>query len=207
MKRTAAIGAVLLGLSWGCASTDTTKTARSLPETPDPATAKRISGDWVYAMKNGDHEVDGKLHFTWDGTTISGSFTGLGGKPTDLADIRVSKDEVAWTIPGDRGAQVVVGEFQKDGTLAGKTSFARKSGTGESGAGEGSSGSGDDGTGSGSRGGYGGGGGGGYGGGGGHHGGRHGGQGGSRGNRSPSGTWSAVPVPKDAAAGSGRLDP
>ena len=193
MKRIAAIGAVLLGFTWGCASTDTTKTARSLPETPDPATANRIAGDWVYAMKNGDREVDGKLHFAWDGTTVSGSFTGLGGKPTDLADLRVWKDQVAWTIPGDRGTQVIVGEFQKDGTLSGKTSFARKARNGE---GESTPDSG--GSEGGSQGGYGG-------GGGGHHGGggRHGGSRGASHSQSPSGTWSAVPVPKDANAVSG----
>ena len=203
MKRIAAIGAVLLGFAWGCASTDTTKTARSLPETPDPATAKRIAGDWVYAMKSGDREVDGKLHFAWDGTTVSGNFTGLGGKPTDLADVRVWKDQVAWTIPGDRGTQMIVGEFQKDGTLAGKTSFARKARSGEGGdstespdSGEGGSQGGNGGT----SGGYGGGGGG-YGGGGGHHGGgRHGGSRGGSHGQSPSGTWSAVPVPKSPDA-------
>ncbi|HET7452790.1 MAG TPA: hypothetical protein VFL12_08625 [Thermoanaerobaculia bacterium] len=200
MKRTAAIGAVLLGFAWGCASTDTTKTARSLPETPDPATAKRIAGDWVYAMKNGDHEVDGKLHFAWDGTTVSGNFTGLGGKPTDLADIRVWKDQVAWAIPGDRGTQVIVGEFQKDGTLAGKTRFARKTRNGEGGD---STEPDNGGSGDGSQGGSGGGGSGGYvGGGGGHHEGgrRHGGSRGGSHGQSPSGTWSAVPVPKSPDA-------
>jgi hypothetical protein len=172
-----------------CASQQPVKAARSLPATPDPAGAKKLSGDWVFAMKVGDRDVDGKLHFTDDGGAVAGSFTATGGESIDLADIRVSKDEFAWTIPGDRGTEVLTGAFASDGTLSGKMTFVRKHSSGEpsGGGSEGEGGAGGESPGSG------------YGGGGGGHHGHHGARGsGNRSGGSRTATWTAVPAPKDS---------
>jgi hypothetical protein len=170
-----------------CATQEPVKTAKVLPETPDPAGAKRLAGDWVFAMKIGDREVDGKLRFSYDGRAVAGSFTTLDGNASELADIRVSKDQFAWTIPGDRGTEVLTGGFASDGTLSGKMAFVRRTRNANpegGGSSEGGGGS----TGEGSGGGY----------GGGSGGGRHGHHGG--GSRQNSGgrtaTWTAVPAPK-----------
>jgi len=173
-----------------CASQPPVKAARSLPETPDPAGAKRLSGDWVFAMKVGERDVDGKLRFTYDGCAVAGSFTATGGESTALVDIRVSKDEVAWTIPGDRGTEVLTGAFASDGTLSGKMTFVRKHASGEAsdgGASPGEGGASGESPGNG------------YGGGGGGHHGRHGARGsGNRSGGSRTATWTAVPAPKDS---------
>ncbi len=188
MKFSAAAVILPLLLIPACATQEPVKTARSLPETPDPGGAKKLTGEWVFAMKVGDREVDGKLHFTYEGGSVAGSFTGTGGESTELADIRVSKDEFAWTIPGDRETEVLTGAFASDGTLSGKMALIRKQASGQSPDGGGSSGEGG-GTGGQSPSGY--------GSGGGRHG-HHGGGGGHRGNGSRTATWTAVPAPKDS---------
>jgi hypothetical protein len=184
-----AAGSVLCLLLSACASQGPVETARSLPETPDPAGAKKLSGEWVFAMKVGDRDVDGKLHFSYDGASVAGSFMATGGESIELADIRVSKNEVAWTIPGERGTEVLTGAFASDGTLSGKMSFERKPGGGEppNDGGSAGEGRGADGQAPG-----------GYGSGGGRHG-HHGGAGGAhRGGGSRTGTWTALPAPKDS---------
>jgi len=195
MRNLRAAAVLSLFLLPACASQEPVKTARSLPETPDPAGAKRLSGDWVFAMKVGDRDVDGRLHFTWDRGAVAGSFTATGGETTELADIRVSKDEFAWTIPGERGTEVLTGAFASDGTLSGRMTFVRKHASGGPPEGRESSDAGA--AGGEARGG-------GNGGGGGRHG-HHGGRGGSaRNGGSRTATWTAVPAPRDSGADSAK---
>ncbi len=107
----------LLVLLPGCASRDANS---SLPETPDPAGARRLAaGDWVFTMKVGDREIDGKLHFSYDSSLLTGSLTDIGGGVRELSDIRVSKDRVAWKIAEDRTTEQIKGSFAEDGSLSG----------------------------------------------------------------------------------------
>jgi hypothetical protein len=188
-----AVAILPLLLISACATQEPVKTAKALPETPDPAGAKRLSGDWVFAMKTGDREVDGKLHFSYDGRAVAGSFTAIDGNASELTDIRVSKDQFAWTIPGDRGTEILTGGFATDGTLSGRMAFIRKTREGSP-EGGGSSDGGGGSSGEGSGGGY----------GGGSGGGRHGHHGGGsrRSGASRSSTWTAVPAPKTSESDS-----
>jgi hypothetical protein len=178
MKALAAAASLgFLVLISGCASRDA---ATGFPETPDPAAARRLAGDWVFTMKTADREIDGRLHFSYDGSFVSGSFTEMGGDVREISDVRVSKDRMAWKIAGDRATEQLTGSFSGDGSLSGQMTLVRKHESGD----EGNEQAPQDG---GSRGGY--------GHGGGH--GRHGGGGGAHrsGERSPA-KWTAVPAPK-----------
>ncbi|MGH9443681.1 MAG: hypothetical protein ACRD16_15565 [Thermoanaerobaculia bacterium] len=183
----------LLALIVGCASTEREK---SLPDTPDPSGARRLARDWIFTMKAGPREIDGKLHFSYDGSFVTGSFTEIGGEVRRLSDIRVSKDRMVWKIDDGRGVEQLTGSFSEDGTLTGTMTRARKK-EAESATDEGNEGSAEGGSqegmpgGEGSRG---------YGRGGnrGRHGGGH---GGGENRQRSSATWTAVPAPKaDAPA-------
>jgi hypothetical protein len=170
-----------------CASRD----ARGpFPDTPDPAGARRLAGDWVFAMKVADHEIDGKLHFAYDGTYVTGSFTDMSGAVRQVTEIQASKDRVAWKLADDHGAEQLTGSFSDDGTLSGTMTRSRKRDS--EGEGETSGGS-ENPAGEQPRGGY--------GHGGGHH---HGGGGHGGGRSSGNAKWSAVPAAKaDSPGGSG----
>jgi hypothetical protein len=186
--------AILAGLLLvpACASRDTRRNARDpFPDTPDPAGARRLAGDWVFAMKTADHEIDGKLHFSYDGAFLTGAFTDMAGTVRQLAEIRTSKDRMAWKLPDDRGAEQFIGSFGDDGTLSGAMTRVRKRDSQSSDDQGGDSGSGSDNPPAEQPQG-------GHGHGGGHHrgGGSHGGT-----RSSGSAKWSAVPAPKADAPG------
>lgn len=181
MKKSAAAALALSIFLAACASRDA---GGPFPDTPDPAGARRLARDWVFTMKDGDHEIDGKLHFSYDGTYLMGTFTDMGGAARQLTEIRASKDRVAWKLADERAAELLTGAFAEDGTLSGTMTRIRKTESeGEGNGGGGSAGP----AGEQPRDGYGH-------GGGHHHGGGHGG-GRSRGNASAK--WSAVPAPKE----------
>jgi hypothetical protein len=171
----------LLGFLSECASTEK---RQPFPDNPDPAGARRLAGDWIFAMKGNDREIDGKLHFAYDGSFVTGSFTEIGGEAQPLSDIRVSKDAMAWKLAGERSVELLAGSFAEDGTLSGTMTRVRKHDEG-SGSGDERSGTPGDASSSG------------YGGHGGH--GRHGGGGHrSGGGEGHAVKWTAVPAPKAA---------
>ena len=166
-----------------CASDDASR--RELPKGVDPAGARRLAGDWIFAMKAPEREIDGRLRFSWDGSILTGSFTEIGNDAREISDVRVSRDRLAWSIDGERSRQQFEGAFEPDGTLSGKMTRVRNrdAASEPSDAGEGAPPD------SGSGGGYG------RGGGRGHHGGGH----RSRGGGTSPAKWTAIPAPRDAA--------
>jgi uncharacterized membrane protein YgcG len=125
MKFLAGAIPVFLLLS-ACASRDA---AIAFPETPDPAGARRLEGDWILAMKTGDREIDAKLHFAYDGTFVSGSFTEVGSNARPISDVRVSRDRMAWKIDRGRDVQEFSGSLDRDGSLSGQMTIARNHGS------------------------------------------------------------------------------
>jgi hypothetical protein len=109
-----------------CASRDA---ATAFPETPDPAGARRLAGDWVFAMNSGDREIDGKLHFAYDGTFVSGTFTEVGSDARPISDVRVSRDRVAWKVEVGRATEAFTGALDSDGSLDGQMTVARNHGS------------------------------------------------------------------------------
>lgn len=191
-KISAAAALAGLLLIAACASRDARRNARDpFPDPPDPAGARRLAGDWVFAMKAADHEINGKLHFSYDGTFVTGTFTDMAGTVRPLAEIRASKDRMAWKLADDRGAELFIGSFADDGTLSGAMTRVRKGDSQSSDDQGGDSGSGSDTPPAeqppGGRG---------------HGGGHHRGGGSHGGTRSRgSAKWSAVPAPKADAPG------
>ena len=191
-KLSAAAGLAVFLLIPACASRDTRRNARDpFPDTPDPAGARRLAGDWVFTMKTADHEIDGKLHFSYDGTFLAGTFTDMAGTVRQLAEIRASKDRMAWKLADDRGAELFAGSFADDGTLSGAMTRIRKRDSQSSDdQGSDSSGGSDNPPADQPQGGR------------GHGGGHHRGGGSHGGTRSSGGAkWSAVPAPKADAPG------
>ena len=191
MKNSAvAVLAFLILVLGACASSDARRDARDpFPETPDPAGARRLAGDWVFSMKVADHEIDGKLHFSYDGTFLAGSFTDMSGVVLPLADIRASKDRMAWKLADDRGTEQLAGSFAGDGTLSGTMTRVRRRESKPQGD---ASGEGDTPPDEPPRG---------------HGGGRHhggGGHGGGRSGGASSAKWSAVPAAKSDSPAGGR---
>jgi len=123
MKSPAAGAIPVLLLLAACASREA---ATAFSETPDPAGARRIEGDWILAMKTVDREVDGKLHFAYDGTFVSGSFTEVGRDARPISDVRVSRNRVAWKIDGGRDVEEFSGSLASDGSLSGQMTIARR---------------------------------------------------------------------------------
>jgi len=86
----------------------------------DPAAARALSGTWVFTMKDGDHETDGKLRFSFDGIAVSGAFVGQDDVERRLSNIQVAGGKVSWEMEGQRGTQRALGKADKDtmdGTL------------------------------------------------------------------------------------------
>ena len=162
-----------------CASSSAT--SRSEEIGLDPAAARLLAGTWVFEMKTGDHTVDGKLRFSFDGTGITGAYIDSDATERPLSEIQIASGKVAWKMEGMRGMQLAAGKFE-DGSMSGTIKRIRteddSDSTSDNGNNSGFHGGGGDGM-----GGHGG------------HGGRHG------GGRStpPTTKWTATKAPADAA--------
>ncbi len=81
----------------------------------DKSSASGIAGEWGIQMKEGGHNVEGTLHFSFDGTAVVGSYLGPDGESRELENVRVTDGKIYWQMEQKTGSMTARGAI--NGTI------------------------------------------------------------------------------------------
>ena len=93
---------------------------------PAEPVAAALEGYWGIELKLIDHTVEGRLHFTREGSALIGSYSDNEGNESEIAKLRAGNGKISWEMDQKRGTLVATGTIQ--GTImSGKMKLRRTS--------------------------------------------------------------------------------